>query len=163
MGADYESIRDIAEIIARETGIRGVADFSMVLKGLGGQIERVPFEQWSAPDFFSVEVRGPGSFVLFLPLAETPLDKVLQASALAHYILHSLEGKAPCKFRRSGALQANQEALWFSLSLLLPDSSFAGHENSDFSPENEQALADLFQVPIELIRLKRKIMSAAKR
>ncbi len=153
LGVSYISISAIAETIAEQTGIRSIGDFSMVLSGLGGSIERVPFQEWNSPEFFSLYVRGPKSFLLLLPSAETPLDRVLQASALGHYILHSREGASPSKFRRAGALQANQEALWFSLSLLIPD-DILSDESADAS------LSERIGLPHDIIRLKRKIALA---
>lgn len=158
-GLGYALIRDIAEKIATETDLRSVSDFSLILSGLGGEIRRVSFDEWRHPDFFSLFVCAPESFVLLLPSVPTPLDKVLQASALGHYILHTQKGEHPSKFARGGASPANTEALWFALALILPDSEFDPSVVNEPS-HGDNFLADLYNVPEDLVRLKRRIVTA---
>lgn len=154
----YAVFAELAENVARQTRIREIDDHASVLKGMGARIEIQTAAQWSDPLALSVEARGPADFSVALRAASDLDNKVSLSCALAHYLLHAKQGQQPARFFRFSKERYNLEALWFALSLLIPDRLFALAHAKARSPD--QALADLFRIPKDVIAIKRKVMTA---
>ena len=130
LGLDYSAVVFIVDKISSQTGLRAIQDFETLLAEMGGLIERVSDNIWNAPNSAVLEVTALKTFVAHLPLDPTPLDRLLLACALGHYILHSKEGSAPSKFYRFAKDQTSLEALWFGMAVVIPDQAFAVAEST---------------------------------
>lgn len=161
-GLNYPTTVDLAETIASQTGLRSLPDWELVLRGLGAQISRLDSKTWSDPSALSLSVRAPKDFTVFLPSQPSAFDRFFLGAALAHYILHSQEGRSPLQVRRFAKDQASVEALWFSMGLIIAEAPF--RQALGMTPALEDAtLAQLFQVPLELIGLKRRLLDNLSR
>ena len=161
LGLDYDSVSALAETISKETGLRSVGNLEPLISAMGGAIARTSLAEWSAADALAVDVRGLRDFTVFLGSEPTPLDRLLIASALGHYILHAQEGRRPASFRRFAKDGCSVEALWFGMSIVIPDGPFAIAEASDTF--NDAMLAEMFKAPEQLIALKRKLRATSRR
>ena len=157
----YETIAEMADVIAKSTGIRSIGDFEPIVTGMGGKVERVGAKAWSSPAAPSLDVKGPKNFTAYLSQGEPALDRLLLACALGHYILHSAEGRRPQIFKRFAKDARSVEALWFGMSIIIADEAFAlAEQHGDL---DDIVVAGLFQTTPELIALKRKLRLAARK
>lgn len=160
LGLEYSAIVEVVDKISAHTGLRTVDDFEALLRAMGGKVERLSGPQWAAADAISLLVGGPKNFVAYLPPSPTPLDRMLLACALGHYVLHSQEGRSPTKIHRFCKDQTSLEGLWFGMSVVIPDSAFdVAQATADL---DDAIVARLFNVPPQLIGLKRKLVASAQ-
>ena len=157
-GLGYEKIAQLAEEIAQKTHLRDVNDYALIINGMGGIIHEQDPETWEKLQAKSIEIEGPGRFNVYVAAGGGALNKIALACAIGHYVLHGLEGKVSCSVDRFSSGAAGTEALWFGLSLLIPDNVF---KISSKSKElSDSVLAQFFNVPVPLIGLKRKVLSS---
>lgn len=154
----YAVLSATAEKIAVASRVREIDDFSALLRGMGGRLETQSPESLLEAQRPSLEVFGPKDFVARVPEASDLFLKTHLASALCHYLLHAREGRSPAAFYSRPSELYNLEALWFALTLLIPDRVFILAQSAASS--NDEALASLFRIPLPVLGLKRKIMSA---
>lgn len=160
LGLNYGSLVALVETIAQKTALRTLATFDPLIIGMGGQVTHVPAVQWSSPKSNFLEVRGPRDFTVYLSSDVSSLHRMLLACALGHYILHTREGRLPTAFARFAKDAATLEGLWFGMSVVIPDEPFALAEAR--GGLDDSLVAELFKVPVELIALKRKLVSSAQ-
>lgn len=160
LGLEYNAVVEVVDKISAHTGLRTVDDFERLLCAMGGQIERVESQKWSAADSISLRVAGPKNFTAYLPATPSGLDRMLLACALGHYVLHSGEGRTASKIYRFCKDQTSLEGLWFGMSVVIPDAAFEVALAADHL--DDAVVAGLFNVPPQLVGLKRKIVSSAK-
>jgi hypothetical protein len=160
IGLEYAAVVEIVDKISSQTGLRAVGNFETLLLGMGGKVERSNIKKWNDPEALSLRVSAPRDFTAYLPPIANPIDKMLLACCLGHYVLHAQEGKAPSNFYRFCKDQTSLEGLWFGMAVVIPDTAFElalATEDLD-----DEILATLFSVPPELIALKRKLVTSAK-
>jgi Zn-dependent peptidase ImmA (M78 family) len=161
IGCDYYGIVGIADTIARQTGLRSLREYDQLVKAMGGQICRVKLKQWTHAESKSLVVLAPQKFIIYLPQEESDMDKLLIACGLGHYIMHAKEGRdGVVEFSRFSKDSCSLEALWFGMAVLIPDEAFILSEKNH-QILDDQTLANLFDVPTQVIQLKRKLVQSA--
>lgn len=161
IGCDYYGIVGIADTIARQTGLRTLREYDRLVKAMGGEVHRVSLKEWTHSESKNIVVLNHKKFTIYLPKEESHMDKLLIACALGHYIMHAKEGRdGVVEFSRFSKDTCSVEALWFGMAVLIPDEAFMLSEKNNAILDDETS-ARLFDVPPQLIQLKRKLVQSA--
>lgn len=155
---NYATVAKFAEQFASASGIRELDNFEQAIRLLGGRVSRLSLEEWSSavpPVVYSCDGQQHG-FSVAIPAFSPALEKFLLGSALGHWILHTAEGRRELSVSRGETSFVAQEALWFSLCILLPDELFIAAASR--KGVEDEVLSALFKIPPTLLSIKRKIL-----
>lgn len=153
----YKKIAEFSEYFREVTKIGNIFDFEPIIKEMGGTINIVSRENWEQGINPFLKIEGKNNFVVSLPIFfPVEVKKIIYGQVLGHYILHSNEGNTKLLIERMAKMDyKNQEALYFSLSILMPDKEFIDLYNKKL---NDDTISKLFRVSKETIQMKRNIL-----
>lgn len=161
-GLSKESIFKVAEFAAKRVGYtRSKSNFDFI-KSIGGKIRQIGTHDWlEDPKLLHVSNNG---FEIYIPEHTGPLtDRAVVGQALGHYIIHSKMGRDKIKISRRYNNISDRfewEAAWFSMAFLINKTEFMKWVR--ISKKDCSALAGLFMVPQELIRLRLASLNISK-
>ena len=159
----YQSIRDFANVLDKETNLRTIYNFADILGPIGFKINEISLPEWNGLsdkknitglNFINIKAHKDIELNICKIFPED-LRRVLYAQAMANYLLHSSEGKNPCfvKFPSEKTL-VNQEGLIFALALIMPDIFFLDL----YGRETNESIAKLFRVPLKMVEIKKTLI-----
>lgn len=159
----YQSIRDFANSLDKETNLRAIYNFADILVPIGFNINEISLSEWNSLSdkkningLNFVNIKEYKNIELNIcKIFPEDLKRVLYAQAMANYLLHSSEGKNPCYIKSpSEKTLVNQESLIFALALLMPDMLFLDL----YGRETNESIAKLFRVPLKMVEIKKALI-----
>lgn len=152
----YKQIESFASWFAQETKIQTLLSLEHLQKALtqfGFNIKTLTLSQWQSKRYNFLEIKDKKTVAvhLFDGFSEG-LKKVFLLQALGHYLLSFKEQEGELVVKNLGEKTAiNQQALLFSISLLMPDVAY--EKVKELEPEK---IASLFLVPQEIVDIKQR-------
>jgi len=156
---NYLEIDNYANSVRNNTGIRDVVSYDLFLENLGAQINLLSVDDWESKKYPFVAVSKEGFNLFICSCFPEDLRRVFYLKAFGHYLLHFQMGKRFGKVSDKIKEQKNKEALYFALSIIIPNNEIIELIKEGFDREK---LSKLFRVPIQMIDFKISVLKECK-